>query len=944
MVRIYIFNICCCKINKCFCFFSDTCLSEDYTFPFAQDLPLFDYISYHTPLTGREWLFEELHPSLLDPSSTWKGVHLVAPMGYGKSAICAHLICASGNSSAGILRQHIAAYHICRFDVPSTKSPEVFIRRLIGFFASRSKAYHSAIARSSGSSIFYDVQRCREDPIACFDQGIVSPLSDIDIEVNETWIILIDAVDECATEDGSVNAVLNILRRRATHLPKWLKFLITSRGFQGIEQFSKLDVVYLSNNDTRNKADMKEFIQTNFETSWINGIFGESVTQHLTASIDETDPSFLYVSQSVLYYRNNHKSRRLPPTLVGIYQINFERLFGFDRNNFRSARKILEIICASTRPLSKQLLVNIVAFDSEAERINATDFERTISTLSEFLLQTDNGLVINHMATFDWLVSRKNNKDFWISLVNGHAKLASYMLSDNGTHFKNISDKFDLIDLAIHTSKANDTTKEQFKRFAWTVSQSQNISVSLLNTVIATTDGMSDVVELMLTFYEHVDVLNNDNVTPAFYAAFKGHIKTLSVLAKAGANLDFVVGGANLIHSFDHFQKLKLIKSQYFWGYNLLHIAVQQSHENTVKYILATRRRLVNESNIVGMLPIDIACENGDFSLVKILIEANSNISSCFYYASYEGHVDILKLLISLNFSYECFSNEHAKSEFESFFVSSMDETDKIDHEQMCQSPTRYFRYVRPIDSNRIIIKYTALNIAIQLNRTEVVSLLVREFPRTLDCLDSWGRTPLLQSIIQGHFESYKTILQIREPNDVCNEVATHMLSENFKYYPCQFDANMCPPGAKLSHLLAKYGTKEIIDYTLTRNVNIECVTPDVPHLIPFHFAIEGSNIYFTDMCSKRLNYVEVRNIQTKTGVTVFHHAARYGQYDILRNISKLTNYLIPKLTDMYGRSVLQYTVLERNDDSSSESGISRKIVSWLHKKHSHDLWHHDAS
>ena len=288
------------KMISVFYFVSDTCLSENYTFPFQQDLPLFDYISYHTSLTGRQWLFRELRSKLLNHSSTWKGVHLVAPMGYGKSAICAHLLCASGNSSAGILRQHIVAFHICRFDVPSTNSPDVFIRRLIGFLATKNEAFRSAIG---SSSILYDVQRCREDLIACFDQGIISPLNTINITVNEPWIILIDALDECSTKGDSANAILDILRRRATHLPTWLKFLITSRDVQGLKEFSKLEVVYLPNNDTRNKADMKDFIHNRFITGWISGIFGESVTQQLMYSVDKTDPSFLYISQSVSFYQ-----------------------------------------------------------------------------------------------------------------------------------------------------------------------------------------------------------------------------------------------------------------------------------------------------------------------------------------------------------------------------------------------------------------------------------------------------------------------------------------------------------------------------------------------------------------------------------------------------------------------------------------------------------------
>ena len=87
------------------------------------------------------------------------------------------------------------------------------------------------------------------------------------------------------------------------------------------------------------------------------------------------------------------------------------------------------------------------------------------------------------------------------------------------------------------------------------------------------------------------------------------NVITLNVLVEAGADLDFVVRGANLIRAIDHFQKLKLISRSTF-------AAVQQSYVNVVKYLIEKRRKRINKSNAIGMLPIDIACENGYLSLV----------------------------------------------------------------------------------------------------------------------------------------------------------------------------------------------------------------------------------------------------------------------------------------------------------------------------------------
>ena len=251
------------------------------------------------------------------------------------------------------MRQHIVAYHICKFNVRYTKYPDVFIRRLSGFLATKNEAFRSELKRVRTSPIFYDDQRCRKYPIECFYQRIKFPLNTINVTVDETWIILINALNECSNEDDSVKAILDIMRRRATHVPKWLKFLITSRDTQGIKELSKFEVVYIRNNDIRNKADMKN--------SFVSDLVTENVKQKLLISVDLTDPSFLYITYSVLYYQDNFKGSRLPHTMAGIYQSSFERLFGFNQNDFNIARTILELVCASTltRLLSKDLMLNI---------------------------------------------------------------------------------------------------------------------------------------------------------------------------------------------------------------------------------------------------------------------------------------------------------------------------------------------------------------------------------------------------------------------------------------------------------------------------------------------------------------------------------------------------------------------------------------------------------
>ncbi|XP_052767162.1 uncharacterized protein LOC128207967 [Mya arenaria] len=71
------------------------CFQENYEYPFQQDLPLIGYFKTHKPLIGREWLFAKIQDSLEQTKP--RGVLLLAQMGYGKSALISHLLCAKRN-------------------------------------------------------------------------------------------------------------------------------------------------------------------------------------------------------------------------------------------------------------------------------------------------------------------------------------------------------------------------------------------------------------------------------------------------------------------------------------------------------------------------------------------------------------------------------------------------------------------------------------------------------------------------------------------------------------------------------------------------------------------------------------------------------------------------------------------------------------------------------
>ncbi|XP_052768202.1 uncharacterized protein LOC128208695, partial [Mya arenaria] len=273
------------------------CFQENYEYPFQQDLPLIGYFKTHKPLIGREWLFAKIQDSLEQTKP--RGVLLLAQMGYGKSALISLLLCAKRNEKGRHIRDKMVAFHICKFDVKSTRNPARFIRRMIGFFATRSPEYGSIISMLPTSSIIFDMYACEREIEACFDAAILNPLKEI--EINKTglndWIIVVDALDECYDNSLGRNPLKDILFSRIKQMPTWTKLLLTSRNFSvetRIRQY--MHSFHLSTDDSRNIEDMKMFILSKVPEAGSN-------MDRLT---DISEGNFLYMSMKlILHYVNN---------------------------------------------------------------------------------------------------------------------------------------------------------------------------------------------------------------------------------------------------------------------------------------------------------------------------------------------------------------------------------------------------------------------------------------------------------------------------------------------------------------------------------------------------------------------------------------------------------------------------------------------------------------
>ncbi|XP_060584690.1 uncharacterized protein LOC132740741 [Ruditapes philippinarum] len=469
------------------------------------------FTGYHSPfLVGREWLFEILERKLLQDEPSGSGIVSVAEFGYGKSAIISNLLCARPGEKGRSLKEHIAAFHICKYDVSSTQSPERFIRRLVGLLAMSIPEY---------GNIELD---------ACFDQAFRIPFKNMTSEYS-TKIVVIDALDECFHSTKNENFILNLISRRLRYFPKWVKFLITSRDMVQLKSLKKLEILNLLANASNNIQDIKTYIEKIYHKK--SKKFYSDIKQKI---LENGEGIFLYIFHALQYVQSpdfNGELPKLPFLLEDMYELNFDRQFQ-GGNTYSNARLILEIICTSLTPQNRNDIYDIL-INSEATKISYKDFEREFEQLSYFI-KAEDGVILRHEAMYCWLVYSAPGR-YKVTLTKGHELISKHLLravENNGTG--------DIIALVIHLSNSKIVAlRKTFHSFNMKKVMSFK-EEEVVHNLISKTES-EEALDLLLFHHSNVDIIDKNGISPAFLAAAKGHLKQLKLLLRKGANCDFVV-------------------------------------------------------------------------------------------------------------------------------------------------------------------------------------------------------------------------------------------------------------------------------------------------------------------------------------------------------------------------------------------------------------------
>ncbi|XP_045191833.2 uncharacterized protein LOC123548551 [Mercenaria mercenaria] len=876
------------------------CVSEQYSIPFPQDLPLLGYINEHKSI-GRLWLMDQLENELISSDRTnLSGIVLVAEMGYGKSAFVSNLLCPGETEKAKRIQKHIVAFHICNYDVMSTRCAERFIRRLVGFFAMKSAEYGNIISMLPEKSILYNRESCEKEPEACFDQGITLPLKQLSVAKNDPWLVVVDALDECETS-GS-NPILKLLSSRAKQLPKWLKLLITSRNISSLKSLKKLKFEYLLSNDSRNIDDIKSFIQDSYPTTRLT-----SKPQIIDSLINKSEGNFIYVVQALKWIMDNEDIDdipNLPNDLGNIYEMNFERQFK-DQAAFDIPKAILEIVCSTLSPVTRNDIYAILKFDQIVP--NVEDFDHHFHSL-EYFLRMEKDVRVSHQALFQWLIC-KQNQYFGISLQQGHSLISRYM-------FRTIDGSYDddLVDLTIHVADSADSTLKKLYISSKFYDRDILKDKAVLHRLIWRTSSVK-ALELLLHHYSDVNIKNKGNVTPAFVAAAKGHIEQLILLQEKGASIDFRVKGNFLIHceTDDVFRVIEMMKNVYYSGYGLLHVAAQHGHVSIVRYILNHNTSLLLRKNTVGLHAGHVACENGHLNILIEMSKVNQNIltGKCLYYAARNNHLHIVKWLTENGVKLKCISNEQSRKAANK--IANVNANLLRDHDMIFPQDIFKIRccYMNPIDEWWIVYKTTPLLAAIITGSSDTARYLIHTFPASLDCIDVYGYTAALTSVIHNDLDLLPLLAE-RLITDKCENTPEHLqllkgIGNLKESNAAIISSTPCSDGETFAHIVALKNLEDMISYAMKNQLEIKWNEPDRLGNFPIHYAVSKKNCLFIYLIEK-LGCLYT-NIRAQNGSTIYHTAAMTKGLVSFYSVTESLKKCIPDLKDYHNLGVIHYLV-----------------------------------
>lgn len=366
--------------------------------PCKFSLELAKYLENYEP---REWLLDKIKQWMNAPDNPL--LLLLGGPGTGKTAFSVWM-------SYGELSQHVVAWHLCQYNDKRTCILRNVVKSLVSFLATRLPEYYEIL---DVTLLDKNLKESDFDAGTLFKALILEPLQQIE-KHDGIQIILIDALDEASFD--SYNELAEMLANYSRQLPKWIKFVITSRNDFSVTTHLA-DVSTIINLDDKQSREQSTEDISRYVNKMIEG--DPSMADYV---VQESENNFLYAQLLCNTIKDNPDfvSGKLPKGINNYYNSYMLRYFktsgDFDFKTY--ARPLLNIMLTAFEPLSTKDLYNRLHETCDwCEK--RSSFHELITCFGPLLTESADSLRPYHKSLSDWFLDNENNKSFFISKEDG---------------------------------------------------------------------------------------------------------------------------------------------------------------------------------------------------------------------------------------------------------------------------------------------------------------------------------------------------------------------------------------------------------------------------------------------------------------------------------------------------------------------------------------------
>ena len=373
-------------------------------------------------------IFAKVESWLNDRSSPNRVMVISGNAGMGKSVISA--VMCEKMQDAG----RLAGSHFCQHDRARHRNPKVMLQSLASQLCDFLPDYKKALVEKLSRNLGVEINNMEVKDV--FEVLFEEPLTSLNDPVL-SYLMVIDGLDESQFQER--NELLDVIAKYFQNLPRWIRFLVTTRPESNIaETLKNLHPLQLDPNVEENLKD----IHLCFEKQISHLLQSEHRKNMLKALVQKSEGVMLYAHYLVDFIKKKESVLTpellhsiLPSGISFVYHSYFKRLekelckeLNVSEEQFLS---FLSAVAAAREPLPLGF-VPILLLPGKPTSVVQRKVKAAIACVSALLPVQDECIHFFHKSVKDWLIEKSNYEQHYFSVdeKEGHEVLSKLCIDE----------------------------------------------------------------------------------------------------------------------------------------------------------------------------------------------------------------------------------------------------------------------------------------------------------------------------------------------------------------------------------------------------------------------------------------------------------------------------------------------------------------------------------